>query len=408
MKIYPLSKKLSLLGLSGLLSLGAIAQTNSEVTVRTDSTVVVSTDRYQVLTNSFWDNWYIGVAGGGAMYFGDHNKQMKFGERIAPVFSLQLGKWFTPSIGVRLAGDYGKVKGVTQNGSYSNGVVYDASKRLTEQEFSFLQVHADVLFNLSNMLAGYNENRVYSLIPYFGIGYAGITDEPKREEIAMSVGLMNAFRLGSAVDLTLDIKGSMVKDEFDGEVGGRNKEGILTAMLGLNYKFNKRNWDKPQVVTKTIQMDYDHTALNKLKEQVASLAKDNDKLRAQLAGSSKETVTEVVVENKVMAAPLLVTFAINKSTVSNEARVNLGYLATVIKEGPAGAVYKITGYADSGTGTKSINDRLARKRAEAIYNVLIKEFGVSASKLRVDSAGGVENMYYNDPRLSRAVLMLAD
>lgn len=34
----------------------------------------------------------------------------------------------------------------------------------------------------------------------------------------------------------------------------------------------------------------------------------------------------------------------------------------------------------------------------------MNEFDVSEKQLRIDYKGGVENMFYNDPRLSRAVI----
>lgn len=35
------------------------------------------------------------------MYFGDHNVQMAFGDRLSPALDIAFGKWFTPGIGVR-------------------------------------------------------------------------------------------------------------------------------------------------------------------------------------------------------------------------------------------------------------------------------------------------------------------
>lgn len=67
-------------------------------------------------------------------------------------------------------------------------------------------------------------------------------------------------------------------------------------------------------------------------------------------------------------------------------------------------VYTITGYADKGTGNTAGNERLSRERAQAVYECLVKEFGVSKEQLRIDYKGGVENMFYDDPRLSRAVI----
>lgn len=109
-----------------------------------------------------------------------------------------------------------------------------------------------------------------------------------------------------------------------------------------------------------------------------------------------------------MVVPILVAFPINKSTISNEARVNLGFFAKAIKEGKSNVVYQISGYADKGIGSKAINERLSRESAEAVYNVLVRELGVPASKLMMSHHGGVDNMYYDDPRLSRAVIVLGN
>lgn len=79
-------------------------------------------------------------------------------------------------------------------------------------------------------------------------------------------------------------------------------------------------------------------------------------------------------------------------------------MAEVIKKSDANTVYTITGYADKGTGSKKINERLSKERAQAVYDCLVKEFGVSESQLRIDYKGGVDNMFYDDPRLSRAVI----
>ena len=104
------------------------------------------------------------------------------------------------------------------------------------------------------------------------------------------------------------------------------------------------------------------------------------------------------------SASSLIVFQIGESSLSNQARVNLGMLAEVIKQGDASTVYTITGYADAGTGSKKTNERLSKERAEAVRDCLVKEFGVDKSQLKVDYKGGVENMFYDDPRMSRAVI----
>ena len=48
------------------------------------------------------------------------------------------------------------------------------------------------------------------------------------------------------------------------------------------------------------------------------------------------------------------------------------------------------------------------ERAEAVYDCLVNEYGVSESQLKIDYKGGVDNMFYDDPRLSRAVITRAN
>lgn len=371
--------------------------------LRRDTTVIESEDKYQVVTNKFWDNSFFGAGIGAQLFFSDHNRQMEFGDRLTPAYDVYLGKWFTPGIGVRAAIGGFKVKGVTQNGNHSTGEVYDASKSLEKMEFHYYHLHLDVLFNLTNMLKGYREDRFYTLSPYTGLGWMRSWETPKSEEVGINIGLLNAFRLSKSVDLTLDARGTMVNDRFDGTVGGRMQEGVLTTTLGLVYKLPRREWKKPA----TSVITYNEAGLVALRDRVNALERDNDALRKQLANSGSSTITDVKVENKMLAAPILVTFPINKSTVSNEARVNLGFFAGVIKKGNPAVVYKVTGYADKGTGNSGFNQRLSKQRAEAIYRVLVNEFGVPPSHLEVAYEGGVENMFYDDPRLNRAVITIA-
>ena len=170
---------------------------------------------------------------------------------------------------------------------------------------------------------------------------------------------------------------------------------MLSASLGLTYKFAKRGWERSKTIIR-----YDNQAINDMRAQLDALTRENDRLKKALAaGNNKEAETIV----KAIAANLVI-FKINTATLSNEARANLGLLAEVIKRGSSDAVYTVTGYADKGTGSVATNQRLSEQRAKAVYDCLVDEFGVPSKQLRIDYKGGVENMFYNDPRLSRAVI----
>lgn len=366
-------------------------------------TVEYSTDKFKVETNRFWSNWFVSAGGGVNLYFGDHDKQVKFGKRLAPAVDVAIGKWFTPGIGVRFAYSGLSVKGATQTGIHSTGEKVPGKGGygywLTKQKFNYFNFHLDAMFNMSNLLFGYNPNRVYSLSPYVGLGVMKTNDTPKATEIAGHFGLLNSFRLCDALDLNLDIRGTLVSDAFDGEAYGRGGEGMLSATVGLTYKFKKRGWDKAKTVVRI-----DNRAINALRQQLSDAEAENDRLKRALAEGNRQKAKEIVTK----ASANLVTFPIGKATLSNEARANLGMMAESIKSGDKSVVYTITGYADAGTGSKRINERLSKRRAEAVFNCLVKEFGVSESQLRVDHKGGVDNMFYDDPRLSRAVITKAN
>ena len=366
-------------------------------------TVEYSTDKFKVETNRFWSNWFVSAGGGVNLYFGDHDKQVKFGKRLAPAVDVAIGKWFTPGIGVRFAYSGLSVKGATQTGIHSTGEEVPGKGGygywLTKQKFNYFNFHLDAMFNVSNLLFGYNPNRVYSLSPYVGLGVMKTNDTPKATEIAGHFGLLNSFRLCDALDLNLDIRGTLVSDAFDGEAYGRGGEGMLSATVGLTYKFKKRGWDKAKTVVRI-----DNRAINALRQQLADAEAENDRLKRALAEGNRQKAKEIVTK----ASANLVTFQIGKATLSNEARANLSLMAEAIKAGDGNVVYTITGYADAGTGSKRINERLSKRRAEAVFNCLVKEFGVSESQLRVDHKGGVDNMFYDDPRLSRAVITKAN
>jgi outer membrane protein OmpA-like peptidoglycan-associated protein len=387
----------------GLLLFSSLVTSSFGQEIKRDTVVVENEGKFSVMTNGFWDNWFIGAGAGGQIYFADHNRQMKLTERLSPAFTFYLGKSFSPGIAVRAGVGGFKIVGVTQNGSHSTGEVYDASKWLDKKEYNYYQASLDVLFNFSNIFGGFRQDRFYTISPYLGVGWMQTSDEPAAREVSANIGVFNTFRLGSALDLILDVRGSMVNDRFDGEMGRRREEGILATTLGLAYKFQKRGWEKP----KTTIISYDETALVALRNRMAALEKDNEALKKLVEDSRNKTITDVKFQNRVLAAPILITFPINSSVVSNEARVNLGYFANVIKEDKSNVVYKLTGYADKGTGTAETNQRLSRERAEAIYRVLVKEFSVPAAQLEVSHEGGIDNKFYNDPRLSRAVITIA-
>lgn len=74
-----------LLALAGVSSV-AMAQQKTEVVE--EFGVIQVQDKYQVITNPFWSNWFFSIGGGAEATFGDNDKAGSFGKRISPTLNL--------------------------------------------------------------------------------------------------------------------------------------------------------------------------------------------------------------------------------------------------------------------------------------------------------------------------------
>lgn len=421
-------KCISLLSVFAALLFGAAVtataqEKNVAVESKTEQTVdeqVASKRRYQV--GSFRDNWIIGIAGGVNMYMGEHDRQMKFNHRLAPAMDIYVGKWFTPSLGFRIAYSGGQGFGATNLTTgliNSTGTPYyndgTGHQPLYFQEFHMWNIHADFMLNLMNLIGGYKE-RVYNISPYFGIGYArayalkGNENRFCNNRLAGLVGLYNTFNICPALDITVDLRGVLVPQDFEGELGKRpeggetyESEGYLTASVGLAYKFKPRGWQqaKNKVITNTVTNTVvDDAALNK------ALA-DNEDLKKALEDAKNDVKTEITTQivESLLSPELFITFERNKSDLSGEAKVTLMNLAKLLNATDKSIVYNIVGYADNKTGTVERNLELSQERAQNVYDFLVKDQGVDPAHLTMDAKGGVDNMFYDDNTLSRAVIL---
>ena len=98
-------------------------------------------------------------------------------------------------------------------------------------------------------------------------------------------------------------------------------------------------------------------------------------------------VTEVkkeVVKNEMLG--MTVSFIIDKYNITDIQKKNVAEAAKYLEDHPEVNLI-ITGYADVQTGNPAYNLKLSQRRAEAVCNMMVKEFGVDPSRIRVDYKG---------------------
>ena len=245
-----------------------------------ETTVPVS--KYSVSTNSFWSNWFVTVGGDfNAMYTSQEdccNKNPFSVDRGTFGFDVAVGKWFTPVIGLRT-----KFQGIWAK---------QVNTRDDHHSYKNFNVHEDVMFNLHNLFGGYKADRVWNIIPYFGLGYAHNLDS-HNGEFSYNFGLLNNFRINNRLGIYFDVYTAWMEGNFDGATPDAwNKHGKYTARhwdkmvgasLGLTINLGKTTWEKTPDVAALMAMNKEQVdALNaSLKDQQDENARLRDLLANQ-------------------------------------------------------------------------------------------------------------------------------
>ena len=374
----------------------------------------IPVSKYSVATNSFWANWFVQAGFSAHMSFSSQERSgLDFFEplnRCQIGASLAIGKWFTPGIGLR-----------TKGRAYRTKAVFDYNNH---PSFSYWQVTEDVLFNLSNLLCGYNEKRVWNFVPYVGIGVNKMMTFGGHDyDIVYNGGLLNTFRISNRVGIFLDIYAQATEGSFDraNAFASQNPQfanGVNSVDPWRTYrKTNLRYWDKQLGADLGIQVNISKTTgwakvpdvdallamhrdqLESLQLALRNCESENQRLLDVIANLSTdqgqaqvqtEVRTEYVdrVVTQYVGSPASVFFNLGSAKIaSRRDLVNVADLAAIAKE--KGSTLVVTGYADSATGNDEINNRLAEQRAAAVAAEL-EALGVPASQIEQVVKGGVD------------------
>lgn len=368
-----MKKILALLALASV-SMGSFAQD------------VVPEEKYSIATNSFFSNWFVQAgldwnAWYSAEERGDDLSKSPFKKfRSNPGISLAFGKWFTPGIGLRtkIQGFWGKKVDADWNEDTNEG---NGNKYWVANE--------QVMFNLSNLLYGYNENRVWNLIPFAGAGI-GRSMTHNAYALDYSAGIQSSWKIGKKTNLFAEVGVNTFDADIDGCAG--NNRNTFTrrcnnfyAEVGVTFKLGRATWDKtPDVDAITALHQSELDALNATLEDTNA---ENERLRNQL---ENQKTAETKVVKQYVGTPVSVFFNLGKSKIaSKKDLVNVETLAQYAKENNLKLV--VNGYADSATGSAAFNEKLSQARAERVAGLLVK-MGVDKDNIIVKSNGGVKEL----------------
>lgn len=411
-------------------------------------------------------NWFVSLSGGASAFLGTPLGCEDLFGRLKPSYTIGVGKWFTPSVGVRV--------------NYSG--LHFKDSQLSTQEYH--HVHADLMWNLfGNRYAKQDEVR-WGLSPYAGLGLLHNADNG-HNPLAISYGIQGQYRISRRVSVLMELSGTTTFQDFDG-YGKANRLGdhMLSLTAGFSFSIGKVGWKRavdhrPYERRNEWLTGYANTLTERNRQYAGKLDKErrtldelkkileieglldtyghlfNDKdddgrkfpvnnysglnsLRARLknrhwngnspftaevgTGITQDLETDSICKagqdsisgmrnmpanhsdtisaagyfalmqrgDECIGSPVYFFFDLNTAHLTDSLqKVNLDALAHVAKK--YGLSVKVTGAADSATGTASINNALSTARADYIAGELIKR-GLSAESITRTYEGGIS--YY--------------
>ena len=345
--------------------------------------------KYSVATNSFWSNWFIQVGGDFNSWISDQehgrgldngdNYGLFAGDRTSWGGAIAVGKWFTPGLGLRTKLQAWNAKEVGPTNP--------------TQKFKYWTLNEHIMFNLSNLLCGYNPTRVWNVIPFIGGGVSRNCSD-NAYAMQLSAGIQSSWRLCKKVNVYAEVGLNRLEKDFDGFSGGvesgrgwKGADNNLYLELGLNLNLGKGTWEKTPDVDAIKALS--QSQIDALNAQLNDANSENTRLKNMLAEEQKNNETQKNTKEFVNT-PVSVFFNINKAKIASQKDlVNVKALAKYAKDN--NRKLTVTGYADGATGSAAFNQSLSEKRAATVADQLVK-MGVSRDMITTVGKGGVDEL----------------
>ena len=351
-------------------------------------------------TEAFVPHWYVQGQIGGQYTLGE----VAFGDLLSGNVQVGAGYNFTPVWGLRFSLNAWQSKGGSDLNYLGLGV--------KTWKYKYIAPTLDVTCDLTNWILGYKANRVcnFGLLAGLGLNFAwdndeaiALRDEIANQEVATGVtapvehqmtkwwdgsttrvvgrfGAYLDFNVSRRVALGLETNCNMLADSYNSK-DARNADWYFNALAGIKVRLGKlaATPAQPIVVEKIVEKP-----VEKIVEKIVEVEKP------------------VQVQDPMRRD---IFFTLRGSDISRTEMAKLEDVANYLKKYPNAKV-SVTGYADRGTGNPQSNVGYARKRAEAVTDALTNKFGISSSRISVDSKGDTVQPYDKND-LNRVTICIA-
>jgi outer membrane protein OmpA-like peptidoglycan-associated protein len=348
----------------------------------------------------FNPHWYIQAQYGGQYTLGE----ISFNDLVSQNAQLGVGYNFTKIFGARLSVNAWQSKGGIACGSVD-----------AKWKWNYVAPMVDVTMNLSNLICGFNPDRLVNVSIFGGIGAnIGFNNDEANDLAAngyylVQYGYQNSlsqnlaynwdgtkvrftgrfganidFRISDAVSVGLEANANVLNDHYNSKKAG-NGDWYFNGLIGVKYNFGKTYTTreipccKPQIVERVVE---------KIVEKPVEVIKEVEKAPA------KETLRRDIF------------YTISSVQVPSGEQSKIAEVAEYLKKYPEAKV-TVTGYADKGTGNTAINERLASNRANTVVRELVNKYGISKSRI-ISSSKGDSEQPYSENEKNRVAICIAE
>ena len=159
-----------------------------------------------------WNNWFISV---GTNMPEAQNASSPITPQNEELIDEALNQWGDSKVGVRSMYSTLSIKGISWNSARMDQKKYDKS---ASDHFNQLKLHADILFNASNLIFDYKEKHVWTLL---STSHQNLRQENKLQK--------------SPVDINLNIEGTYVGFKAEKALPQINDFKNVSATLGFTF-----------------------------------------------------------------------------------------------------------------------------------------------------------------------------
>ena len=366
-------------------------------------------------------NWFVSLSGGASAFLGTPLGCEDLFGRIQPSYTIGVGKWFTPSVGARInysglnfkdsqlsTQEYHHVHAGIQ-GQYRIAkrvsVQLELSGTTTFQDFDgygkanrlgdhMLLLTAGLSFNIGKV----GWKRAVDAQPYVRrnewlTGYANSLADQNRQyagRLDRERRTLDELKKILEIEGLLDSYGHLFEDEDND--GRKFPVNNYSGLNSLRARLKNRHWDGNSPLVTGTGTD---SIQGMTSDSIFKTGQDSVSGTRNVAVSHSDSIPSADYfalmqhGDECIGSPVYFFFDLNTAHLTDSLqKVNLDAFAHVaIKYGLS---VKVTGAADSATGTASINNTLSTARADHIASELVKR-GIPSESITKVYEGGISD-----------------